>query len=128
MKHVLTPLAAFLLLSSHAIPPGYVAYGYEVVQTSPSLFGDVLGVRDLHQTGMIVRVDPQIPPPNLVNITTRQGLNVILPVNSYGPLGNNLWSISTAHVQVICQDGPARLVAASTTNDSTYRGKPVRFR
>lgn len=128
MKHVALALAFFLLLSSHAKPPGYTPFGYEVLQASPAVFDDVLGVRDLYQADMVVRVDPMIHPPNYVQVTTRGGLNVSLPVTSYGPLGGNCWLISTAHVPALGLDGPARLVAASTVHDATYRGALVQFR
>lgn len=121
MKRI-AAFAAFVALCGHTKPSTYTPYGYEIVQLSPAMFPDVAGVRDVHQTNMIVRVDPNCPLPNVVRVRSRLGTPADLPVTAYGPLGSNLWMISTAHATVVALDGQVRIVADSTAADATYKG------
>jgi len=128
MKRI-AALAVLVVLSGHTKPPPPTTGGtvaYEVLQASPSVFDDVLGFRDLYQSGMIVRTQGGLPPPNVVSLSTRYGMSVALPVTNCIPLaGGSTWWISTAHVVVSEPDGYARLVAKRGA--ATYRGALVTF-
>lgn len=118
MRTVAAPLLLCLLAGFR---PASVV-GYQVVSVSPMVFPSVAGVRDFYQSQLVVHLD-QVPVPNIVQISAKDGTNVTLQVTGYGPLGNGYWAISTNHVVAPgTLPGICRIVADSTSVDATKTG------
>jgi|SRR5690349_2524656 len=121
-------LTVALLCSFQAPPPTPATY--RVLSLSETVFQQVSpfhGIRNFHESAMIVQIPPGVPVPNCVHFKgVGNSVSVHVPTQSHVPLGNGCYQLATQWSLVHAPPGIVRVVAEHHAVDLDLIGMAAR--